>query len=119
MMPPPVDWPVLVFHRTWPLSAPNAYSSPDMSAAKTSPPAVGVTPARMGCGAWNFQRTVPLSASNEVSHPRASLAATNGFLFSLPSQVVPGGGMVVVSRLSWTLAHQSTAPTYSEFVLGL
>src|SRR6185437_4684799 len=119
MMPPPVDWPVLVFQSTWPLSAPNAYSSPDMSAAKTIPPAVGVTPASTGCGAWNCQRTVPLSASNEVSQPRASLAGANGFAFSLPSHVVPAGGMVVVSRLSCTVAHQSTAPTYSEFVFGL
>src|SRR5882762_10595679 len=89
-----------------------------MSAAKTTPPAVGVTPARMGRGASNFQRTLPFSASNAVTQPLAFATGVCVSVFSLPSQV-PAVGNVVVSRLSLTRIHQSTAPTYRELVCGL
>src|SRR5580704_15031972 len=69
MTPPPTAPPVESCHRTLPLSASSASTSPFKSPVKTRPPAVGVTPATMGVGDLYFQRTRPLSASTAVSQP--------------------------------------------------
>src|SRR5689334_22976422 len=105
-----------------PSAASKAYTRPPKSAVNTTPPAVGVTDARIGRAAEYFHLMVPDSASNAVTQPRApsggsNIAADTGP--SLPNQGVPAGGISLVSRFSWTREHQSTAPTYSRFVCGL
>ena len=104
-----------------PLAASKAYTRPPKSAVNTTPPAVGVTDARIGRDAGYVHLTVPDSASNAVTHPRArskgSKIADTGP--SLPNHTAPAGGISLVSRFSCTREHQSTAPTYSRFVCGL
>ena len=79
------------------------------SAVKTSPPAVGVTPATTGAGAANFQRTAPVSASKAVIQPLASLDGPCISPMAEPNQIAPADG-TAGSAASCTFAHQSTAP---------
>src|SRR3954464_11049914 len=86
---------------------------PPRSAVKTTPPAVGVTPARTGFFAASFQRTRPDSASTAVIHPRDESAgsATRPPPASGPPALAPppgrtGGGAAAPATF---LAHPLTA----------
>src|SRR4051794_18201676 len=116
-MPPPIERPGDACHSTAPFAPSNAYSVPPRSAANTNPPPVGVTPARIGREAENFQRTAPFSASKAVSHPFA-LAGGSMAWVAAPNHPAPVDGTGADSGTSCTVLHQSTAPTNKAFSVG-
>src|SRR6476660_7024708 len=77
-----------------------------MSPVKTTPPAVGVTPATTGEPASYFHLTLPVSASIAVIHPFALPTC----FFEPPENASPG---TYFTSPDLNSAHQSTAPTYS------
>ena len=81
-----------------------------MEKPMTKPPAVGVTPARIGRVAANFHRTAPFSASKAVSHPFAFAGGSICWL-AAPNHPAPFGGTGAFAGTSCTVVHQSTAPT--------
>ena len=95
--------------------ASSAIASPVNSPAKTTPPAVGVTPATTGIDDRYFQRTEPLSASIAEIQP---WLFSNGSLspkpFAAPENAPPARPPGLSAGSAITVEHQSTAPTKSR-----